>query len=155
HMMFKGTRTFGTLNYAAERPLMERLDELNLELQQIQYESQTSPLYRPDPARIGRLRHDIAATLSRQKRYIVKNELDAAYSRLGGTGLNAFTGNDNTTYVIELPSNALEAWVYVEANRISDPVFREFYSERDVVHEERRMRYDTQPGGMLSETLDA
>jgi predicted Zn-dependent peptidase len=155
HMMFKGTRTFGTLNYAAEQPLIERLDQLNLELQRIQYRTQTSPFYKPDHARAGRLKQAIAATLSRQKRYIVKNELDAAYSRLGGVGLNASTANDNTTYVVELPSNALEAWAYVEADRIRDPVFREFYSERDVVHEERRMRYDTQPGSLLGETLDA
>src|SRR5439155_22465666 len=89
HMMFKGTGTFGTLNYAAERPLMERLDELNLALQQIQYDSQTSPLHRADAARVNSLKREIAETTSRQKRYIVKNELFEAYSRLAGTGLNA------------------------------------------------------------------
>jgi predicted Zn-dependent peptidase len=155
HMMFKGTSTLGTLNYTAERPLIERLDRLNLEVEQLQYQSQTSPLHKPDPARLGHLKQEIAATLAQERRYIVKNELFEAYTRLGGTGLNAMTGNDNTTYVIELPSNALEAWADAESDRIRDPVFREFYSERDVVHEERRMRYDTQPGGQVGETLDA
>jgi predicted Zn-dependent peptidase len=155
HMMFKGTSTLGTTNYAAERPLLERLDNLNLELQRLQYQAQTSNFSQPDAARMARLKKQIAATLAQEKRYIVKNELDEAYSRLGGSGLNAFTANDSTTYIIELPANVLEPWAYAEADRIRDPVFREFYSERDVVHEERRMRTDTDPGGMLSETLDA
>src|SRR5262249_13987522 len=145
HMMFKGTSTLGTTNYAAERPLLERLDRLNLELQRLQFQAQTSNFAKPDPARIARLHQQIAATVAQEKQYIVKNELDEAYSRLGGDGLNAFTGSDATTYVVELPSNALEAWAYAESDRIRDPVFREFYSERDVVHEERRMRTDTEP----------
>jgi predicted Zn-dependent peptidase len=155
HMMFKGTSTFSTTNYAAERPLIERLDRLNVELQQLQYQQQTSMLTHPDPARIARLKKEIAGTLAHEKQYIVPGELDEAYDRLGGIDLNANTGNDYTTYTIQIPSNALEAWAYVEADRIRDPVFREFYAERDVVHEERRMRTDTDPGGLLSETLDA
>jgi len=151
HMMFKGTSTLGTTNYAAERPLLERLDRLNLELQRLQYQAQTSNFSKPDPARIARLKQQIAATLAQEKRYIIKNELDEAYSRLGGNGLNAFTSSDSTTYIVELPANALEAWAFAEADRIRDPVFREFYSERDVVHEERRMRTDTEPAGMLGE----
>lgn len=155
HMMFKGTTTFGTTDYAAEKPLIERLDRLNLELQRLEYARQTWPLARPDEARIARLKKEIAATLARQRQYIVKSELDEAYDRLGGTGLNASTSSDYTTYTIQLPANALEAWAYVEADRIRDPVFREFYAERDVVHEERRLRTDTSPGGLLGETMDA
>jgi predicted Zn-dependent peptidase len=155
HMMFKGTTTFGTTNFAAERPLLEKVNRLNLELQTIEYKAKTSPFYKPDMARVARLKKEIAATLEQEKRYIIKAELDEAYSRLGGNGLNAFTGSDNTTYVVELPSNALEAWAYVEADRVRDPVFREFYAERDVVHEERRMRTETQPAGLLHETLQA
>src|SRR4029079_2831242 len=110
---------------------------------------------KPDPARIARLRKQIAATLAQEKRYIIKNELDEAYSRLGGSGLNAFTGSDSTTYVVDLPANTLESWAYAESDRIRDPVFRECSSERDVVHDERRMRAEPGPGGMSSETLDA
>jgi predicted Zn-dependent peptidase len=155
HMMFKGTSTFGTTDYSAEKPLIERMDRLNLELQRLEYQRETSPLARPNLARIAALKKEIAATLAQQRRYIAKSEMDEAYDRLGGTGLNASTGNDYTTYTVEIPANALEAWAYVEADRIRDPVFREFYAERDVVHEERRMRTDTSPGGLLSETLDA
>lgn len=155
HMMFKGTTTFGTTDYAAEKPLIERLDHLNLELQRLEYQRQASPLARPDEARIAELKKEIAATLDRQRRYIVKSELDEAYDRLGGAGLNASTSSDYTTYTIELPANSLEAWAYVESDRIRDPVFREFYAERDVVHEERRLRTDTSAGGLLGETLDA
>jgi predicted Zn-dependent peptidase len=155
HMMFKGTTTFGTTNYSAEKPLIESMDRLNLELQRLEYRRQTSPLAPADETRIAQLKKSIAATLARQRQYIVKSEMDEAYDRLGGTGLNASTSSDYTTYTVDLPSNALEAWAYVEADRIRDPVFREFYAERDVVHEERRLRTDTTPGGLLSETLDA
>jgi predicted Zn-dependent peptidase len=155
HMMFKGTSTFGTTDYSAERPLIERLDQLNLELQRLEYQRQSSPFARPDESRIAQLKKEIAATLARQRQYIVKSEMDEAYDRLGGTGLNASTSSDYTTYTIQLPANALEAWAYVEADRIRDPVFREFYSERDVVHEERRLRTETSPGGLMGETLDA
>jgi predicted Zn-dependent peptidase len=155
HMMFKGTRAFGTTNYAAERSLMEREDQLHRELQRIEYRGQATPFYRPDPARMALLKKEIAQTQAQEKRYLVENELDEAYDHLGGVGLNASTGSDSTTYVVELPSNALEAWAFAESDRVRDPVFREFYSERDVVHEERRMRTETEPGGLIEETLNA
>jgi predicted Zn-dependent peptidase len=155
HMMFKGTTTFGTTSFRAEKPLMEKEDRLNLELQEILYRRQTSHFYKADEHRIGELRAEIAKALGEQKKLIVKNELDEAYSRLGGIGLNASTSSDYTTYVIQLPSNALEAWAYIEADRIANPVFREFYSERDVVHEERRRSVDTQSRGLLGEAFDA
>jgi predicted Zn-dependent peptidase len=155
HMMFKGTRTIGTTNYAAERPLMEREDQHYAELQRLEYRGQATPFYRADPAHVARLKKEIAQVQSQEKRYIVENELDEAYDHLGGVGLNASTGSDSTTYVIELPANALEAWAYAESDRIRDPVFREFYSERDVVHEERRLRTESEPEGLIEETLNA
>ncbi len=149
HMMFKGTRTLGTLDYAAERPLMAREDQLHDELQRIEYREQADPFYRPDPAQTARLKKEIGQVQAQEKRYVVENELDEAYDHLGGTGLNAMTGSDGTNYVIELPANALEAWAYAESDRIRSPVFREFYTERNVVHEERRMRTETEPEGMI------
>ena len=155
HMMFKGTRTLGTTNYAAERPLMEREDQLSVELQRSEYRARTDPFYHADPAQVDRLKKQIAQVQSQEKRYIVENELDEAYDHLGAENLNASTGSDGTTYVVELPSNALEAWAYAGSDRIRNPVFREFYSERDVVHEERRMRTETAPEGLIEETLNA
>jgi predicted Zn-dependent peptidase len=155
HMMFKGTQTLGTLNYAAERPLMAREDRLSDELQRIEYRTQSEPFYHPDPAVISRLKQELARVQAQEGRYIVENELDEAYDHLGGVGLNASTGSDSTNYVVELPANALEAWAYAESDRIRNPVFRQFYTERNVVHEERRMRTETEPEGMLEEALSA
>jgi predicted Zn-dependent peptidase len=155
HMMFKGTSTFGTTNYAAERPLMQREDQLSQELQAIEYRERTTPFARPQPAHVANLKRQIAQIQALEKKYVLDNELDEAYDHLGAVGMNAFTGSDSTTYVVELPANALEPWAYAESDRIRDPVFREFYTERDVVHEERRMRTETQPEGFVSETMDA
>ncbi|NBX25420.1 MAG: insulinase family protein, partial [Planctomycetes bacterium] len=68
---------------------------------------------------------------------IVKDEFDQVYTRNGGSGMNAFTSHDLTFYFINVPSNKFELWAWMESDRLADSVFREFYSERDVVHEER------------------
>jgi predicted Zn-dependent peptidase len=82
---------------------------------------------------------------------VVPNELDRILTEAGARGLNATTSNEATTYFVELPSNHAELWFGLEADRMAHPVFREFYTERDVVTEERRMRIDTDPGGTLFE----
>src|SRR6185436_10249508 len=82
---------------------------------------------------------------------VVKNEFGEIIDREGGVGLNAFTNTDETGYVFSLPGNKLELWAYLESERFRDPVFREFYKERDVVMEERRLRTESQPIGRLIE----
>ena len=152
HMMFKGTTDFGTTNYAAELPLMKRLDELwaTLDAERAKAHSNFDQV---DPEKVAALEAEIERTISEQKQYVVKNELSQAYQRLGGVGLNASTGNDSTQYYVQLPSNQLEVWAKLESDRIRKPVFREFYSERDVVHEERRLRTESQPRGQFQETF--
>jgi predicted Zn-dependent peptidase len=154
HMMFKGTHTFGTTNYQAEIPLMERLDRLFADLDAERAKGR-SPFGKPDAAKIGALEKEIEAVTAEQKKYIVKDELWQVYQRAGGEGLNASTGDDSTQYYVTLPSNQMEMWAYLESERISNPVFREFYSERDVVHEERRLRTDTQPQSIFREAFQA
>jgi predicted Zn-dependent peptidase len=154
HMMFKGTTTFGTTDYAAEASLMARLDELWAQIDAEKAKA-SSPFEKPDAAKIAALQEEIAAVTAKQKPYVVKNELWQTYQRLGGTGLNASTGDDSTQYYVQLPSNQLEVWAKLESDRISNPVFREFYSERDVVHEERRLRTDTQPRSMFQEAFSS
>ena len=97
----------------------------------------------------------MAALLEEQKPYIINDEMWQTYQRLGGVGLNASTGADSTQYFVQLPSNQLEVWAFLESDRMANPVFREFYPERDVVHEERRMRTDNSPPGLLWETFQA
>ncbi len=152
HMMFKGTKIYGTTNYEKEVPIMKKIDEVYAELERERRKLQ-SPFETPDEARIGQLEEEMAALQKEQQQYVVTDELSQTYERLGAVGLNASTGADSTQYFVSLPSNQLEVWAYVESDRIANPVLREFYPERDVVHEERRLRTDTRPGGLLWENF--
>ncbi|MBI4460811.1 MAG: insulinase family protein [Acidobacteria bacterium] len=154
HMMFKGTKTYGTTNYNAEAPVMEKIDRIYEELDR-ERQGSNSASQKPDETKIGELEKQMAALEEEQKKYVVSDELWQTYQRLGGVGLNASTGDDSTQYFVQLPSNQLEVWAYLESDRLANPVFREFYPERDVVHEERRMRTDTQPEGLLWENFMA
>ncbi len=88
-------------------------------------------------------------------RTIVKDEFDKVYTGQGGSGMNAFTSYDLTFYFINVPSNKFELWAWMESDRLSDSVFREFYSERDVVHEERRLRTESTPTGIFQEQFES
>ncbi len=93
--------------------------------------------------------------LEEQRQLIVKDEFSQIYQSNGASGMNAGTTNDFTIYFINVPANKLELWFWMESDRLANPVFREFYSERDVVHEERRLRVDSTPTGKLDEQFDA
>src|SRR5688500_20312112 len=86
---------------------------------------------------------------------MVKDEMDKIYTEAGATGLNAGTDNDLTFYFVTVPANKLELWFWVESDRLHEPVLREFYSERDVVHEERRLRTESTPTGRFDELFEA
>jgi len=154
HMLFKGTRNMGTSDYEAEVPIMAEIDSLAHELTDAINESRM-PTYRGGTEKIDSLRARIAELQKEQKQYIIKDELWETYLRNGGTGLNASTGNDGTQYYVSLPSNKLELWAYLESDRLAGPILREFYSERDVVYEERRLRIDNSPSGKLIEQFNA
>jgi len=89
-----------------------------------------------------------------QREYIVNNEYDKIYTNQGASGLNAGTNSDITIYFIDVPSNKLELWFWMESDRLLNAVFREFYSERDVVREERRMRVESDPTAKFEEQFD-
>lgn len=95
----------------------------------------------------------LQALQQEHSKLIVKDEFSTVFDTSGAVGLNAGTGKDYTVYVEQLPSNRLELWALMESERLRDPVLREFYAERDVVAEERRMRYDNAPDGKLYEAL--
>lgn len=101
-------------------------------------------------AEIARLEADQKANGS-----IVKDEFDQLYTAGGGSRMNAFTSYDQTFYFINVPSNKLELWCWMESDRLTDSVFREFFSERDVVHEERRLRTESTPTGTYEEQFEA
>jgi predicted Zn-dependent peptidase len=150
HMMFKGTTLFGSTDPTREQPLFDRIDGLQRELQTERRQARL-PGKTPDAGRAAAIEKELAALESEAKGFIVRNELWELYRRNGGTNLNASTSRDGTQYFISLPKNRLELWALLESDRMRNPVFREFYTERDVVQEERRQRVDTNPRGQLME----
>ncbi len=149
HMMFKGTRTIGTTDWQKEKPIQEEIEQVGARLDALKERPGT------DPEEIATLRRRLNELQEAQKQYIVKDEFSKIYGEQGGVGFNAFTSKDLTSYIIALPSNKLELWAAVEADRMQNAVLREFYTERDVVMEERRRSYESDPGGMLYENLIA
>lgn len=164
HMMFKGTHAIGTKDIAQNLQLIKEMDEVRAELRK---EQQSLIL----KARHGEItdakdpknrseRHKQLLTkfdelTKREKDLMVKDEFDRVYTTAGGSGMNAGTSNDFTVYFINVPANKLELWFWMESDRLRNPVFREFYSERDVVHEERRLRTDSTPTGKFDEQYES
>jgi len=139
HMLFKGTREIGTTDWKAERIHHERIEALTDEIFGLRAR-------RPvDQERIDRLLAERAEEIAAAKQYAVDNELMAHYQEAGGTQLNAFTGTDVTAYVQAIPSNRLELWMYLESERLRDPVLRQFYTEIENVQEERRLSVEGDP----------
>lgn len=145
HMAFKGTPNIGTSDYAAEKVALEKVDQTFAA-----WMAERRKL-KPDAARLKELEKAFKDAQEAADKYIVKNEFGELIDRHGGVGLNASTGGDTTNYFYSLPSNKVELWAYLESERFLQPVFREFYKERDVVKEERRMRTESQPFGRLIE----
>ena len=143
HLVFKGTHSIGTHNPAAEEVLFARMDAAQ--------DTLTRARAHGDTASAGRLSGRIKVLEDSARVYVDANEYDRILTKAGARGLNAATTNDATTYFVELPSNRAELWFVLEGDRMADPVFREFYTERDVVMEERRMRVETSPAGLLYE----
>ncbi len=150
HMLFKGTKTLGTRNYAAEKPVLDQIEETAQKLMAERIKREKG-----DPKLIEQLSAELARLEKQAEKYVVKEEFADIYSRNGGAGYNAFTSKDGTTYLINLPSNKLELWAAIESDRMQNAVLREFYTERSVVMEERRRSYDAQPEGKLWETFIA
>jgi predicted Zn-dependent peptidase len=148
HMAFKGTSTIGTKNFRKEQAALDRVDEAYFALQQERWKGAQA-----NPERLQQLEAAFQRAQEEADQYIVKGEFDQAIEQNGGVGLNATTSSDSTEYFFSLPSNKLELWFSLESARFLDPVLREFYKERDVVMEERRLRIESQPIGKLVENF--
>jgi len=164
HMMFKGTETIGTKDIERDREIMARLDALRAQLRE-EERIMREGLRRGtsgamlDPAsktdRYRELEAEFDKLIVEQRSLLIKDQLDELYSKNGGTFLNAFTTEDLTGYFVRLPKNKIELYMWLESDRFNDPVFREFYSERDVVREERRRSVDSTPTGLIEEDFRA
>lgn len=148
HMLFKGTTTIGTRDVAAELALFPAIDAVNDSLL-----AERAQRPAPDPARVAALEARLTALEDSARAHVVANEFDRVLTRNGARGLNASTTYEATTYYVELPANRAKLWFLMEADRMRNPVFREFYTERSVVAEERRMRVESDPGGALYEAF--
>jgi len=147
HMLFKGTEEIGTRDRAGESPLMNAADATR--------DSMIAKLagHDPDSAEARRLRNLTAVIESQAHALSIPNEFDRILTANGARGLNATTSHEATRYFVELPANRLELWFVLEADRMTNPVMRGFSTELDVVREERRMRLETSPGGILETSM--
>ncbi len=148
HMLFKGTQTLGTKNYVEEEKILNRIDSVVMAI-----DTEKAKGEKADKDFLKYLEETLKNLRAEHKKYVVKDEIEFIYSQNGAMGFNAMTGQDTTTYVVSLPSNRLELWARVESDRMLNPVLRDFYSERDVVMEERRRSIDSKPDRKLVENF--
>jgi predicted Zn-dependent peptidase len=146
HMAFKGTDKVGTSNYTAESAALAKVEEAYAA-----YDRARRDPVNHDEAKIAALDKTWKAAIDDAQKYVVPNEFSKIIDRAGAVGVNAGTNTDSTVYFYSLPSNRVELWAYLDSERFLHPVFREFYKEREVVHEERRMRTESSPVGRLIE----
>jgi len=144
HMAFKGTELVGTRDFATEAPLLA-----GEESAWNAYLAERRKGARADTAKLDRLNSALKDAEEASRKPIDSNGYTRTVEQNGGQGVNAFTSNDITSYFYSMPSNRLELWALLEGGRVAHPVFREFYKERDVVYEERRMRVESSPIGRL------
>ena len=131
HLLFKGTRSFGTENFAGEEPLLRQISELYEQRAAEKNETKRDEIYR-----------QINTLSTEASKLAIPNEMDRVYSDMGAKGLNAHTWHEETVYKIDLPANRLEHWAKIESERFAQPVFRLFHTELETVYEEKNRAID-------------
>jgi predicted Zn-dependent peptidase len=164
HMLFKGTRTIGTKDIQKDLAIIAEQEQLQEQIRQ-QYRLQRARWRQGEIAdpfgtegrtpELVELEKKFQQLVEEQRQVMVKNEYDSIYQGAGASGKNAATTQDLTLFFVTVPANKVELWFWMESDRLYQPVFREFYSERDVVHEERRLRIESTPTGRFDEEFDA
>jgi predicted Zn-dependent peptidase len=164
HMMFKGTRTIGTKDIDADLRIIEEQEKIRAGMREEmkgmrerQRRGEIDDLTKPEnqTPRYRELDKQFDELVQKQRATQIKDHLSQIYTKNGAEGLNAGTSEDWTLYFVRLPANRIELWSWLESDRLINPVFREFYSERDVVYEERRMRTESTPLGKYDEAFNA
>ena len=150
HMMFKGTKMLGVTDYEADAAIDRQIDGL---MDQI-YREKFWKADGGDKDKIAQLQKQVDELVAAEKKYVIKDELWELYMKNGGTGLNASTSNETTGYYVTLPTNKVELQMLLESDRMINAYFREFYSEKDVVMEERRLE-ENRPGSLFDEQVTA
>lgn len=143
HLAFKGTSRIGTTDIEAERAVFAAMDDV--------FDQILAAEAAGDRDRADALQAQLTEMEQQAASYVVQNQYGQIIEQAGGVGLNATTGADATRYFYSLPANKLELWMSLESERFLDPVFREFFEEKNVILEERRMRVDNSPIGTMIE----
>lgn len=164
HMMFKGSHAIGTRDFAKDEQLINQQediqDRMRAEMSRMrlaQRRGELADIFKPEAKtpRYKALEVQFDSLVAAQRANMVKNEFDLVLQNNGATGINAFTNEDMTVYFESVPANKLELYFWMEADRLKNRVFREFYSERDVVYEERRRSVESTPTGPFEVSFDA
>ncbi|MBD2240753.1 insulinase family protein [Aulosira sp. FACHB-113] len=144
HLAFKGTKRIGTTDYNAEKPLLERLEQLDAQIRAAKAQGKKDEL--------AKLQAEFEQVESQATKLSKQNEMGRIVEQAGGVGLNANTSTEATRYFYSFPANKLELWMSLESERFLEPVLsREFYKEKEVILEERRLRVENSPIGLMIE----
>ena len=164
HMMFKGTHVIGTRDYALDARLIAEqevvMDAMRAEISKLRdayRRGELDDITKPEAKtpRMKALEAQFDSLVAAQRKNMVKNEFDLVLQKNGASRINAFTNEDMTFYFYTLPANKLELYFWMESDRLKNRVFREFYSERDVVYEERRRSVESTPTGKFDESFNS
>jgi len=145
HMAFKGSDRVGTKDWPAERAALAKVEDKYADYDRLRHAT------KPDTAKVEAARKAWQDAIGEAEQYVENDAFSQIIDRAGGVGMNAFTASDLTAYFFSMPSNRFELWAFMESERFRHPVQRQFYKERDVVFEERRMRVESSPFGRLDE----
>ncbi len=148
HMIGKGTASVGSKNWPEEKKDLAAIEEIYDRLDQ-----ERDKELHADPKLIEKLEAELKDKIAQANALVDQNAFPRVVEENGGVGFNASTGSDSTVYFYSLPSNRVELWFMLQSEWFWKPVYREFYKERDVVREERRMRIESDPVGRLQEML--
>ncbi|MEM1368666.1 MAG: insulinase family protein [Cyanobacteria bacterium P01_H01_bin.15] len=145
HLAFKGTTRIGITDAQKEDQLLKKSDAITAELEAAKLEGNTT--------KMEALTQQLVETEAAANELVIQNEFGQIVEAAGGKGLNAATSADYTMYFYNFPANKLELWMSLESERFLEPVFREFYKEKEVILEERRLRTDNSPLGKMIEVF--
>lgn len=132
HLLFKGTEQFGSLDWAKEKPLLDKIDGLYEDYNSTKDEAKRKAIYK-----------EIDAVSGEAAKYAIANEYDKLMSNMGAEGTNAFTSFEQTVYIEDIPNNVVDKYLAVQAERFKSPVFRLFHTELEAVYEEKNIGLDT------------
>ena len=141
HLMFKGTERFGTTDYAAEKPLLDQIENLFEVYRKTKDEDKRKEIY-----------HQIDSISYQASLLAIPNEYDKLMSAISATGTNAYTSYDVTCYTENIPSNEIENWAMIQADRFEHPVIRGFHTELETIYEEKNMSL-TSDGRKMNEAM--